>query len=236
MASRDYFTIGEVVQKLAIRYPELSVSKLRFLEDEDLVSPQRTPGGYRKFSKKDMDRVEIILRLQKEFFFPLGVIREKLIEFDSGIMPKELLENRAETADKDFPLTPNAEGKFSVKDSLNKLGIPESFIMDLSEYGLIDVSHQQGTRSVENADIPLVQAAWKLRKFGVEPRHLRMYVTFSQRESQLFGQILIPTYRHKTPESRTQLNENLTEISIQLDHLRGRLSRKALVEELHDLL
>ena len=236
MAGRDYFTIGEVVQKLATRYPELSVSKLRFLEDEDLISPQRTPGGYRKFSKKDMDRVEIILRLQKEFFFPLGIIREKLIEFDSGITPKELLEHGEETDDKDFSSALSAEGRFSVKDSPSKLDIPENFIMDLSEYGIIEVSHQQGTRSVENADIPLIQAAWKLRKFGVEPRHLRMYVTFSQRESQLFGQILIPTYRHKTPESREQLNENLTEISVQLDYLRGRLSRKALAEELHDLL
>ena len=90
MSSRDYLTIGEVVQRLQGAYPDLSISKVRFLEEEGLVAPERTAGGYRKFSQADVARVEMILRLQKEHFLPLAVIREKLADFDRGKIPAEL--------------------------------------------------------------------------------------------------------------------------------------------------
>ena len=90
MSSRDYLTIGEVVQKLQPSYPDLSISKVRFLEEEDLITPERTAGGYRKFSQKDVGRIEMILRLQRDHFFPLAVIREKLADVDRGRIPAEL--------------------------------------------------------------------------------------------------------------------------------------------------
>ena len=90
MTGRDYLTIGEVVQRLQGAYPDLSISKVRFLEEEGLVAPERTQGGYRKFSQADVARVEMILRLQKEHFLPLAVIREKLSDFDRGRIPAEL--------------------------------------------------------------------------------------------------------------------------------------------------
>jgi DNA-binding transcriptional MerR regulator len=89
MTPRDYLTIGEVVQRLEGSYPDLSISKVRFLEEEGLVSPERTAGGYRKFSQADVSRIEMILRLQREHFLPLAIIREKLADFYRGKIPSE---------------------------------------------------------------------------------------------------------------------------------------------------
>ena len=89
-SSRDYLTIGEVVEKLLPAHPDLTISKVRFLEDERLISPERTPGGYRKYQPTDVQRLELVLRLQKDHFMPLAVIREKLEDIDHGKMPPEL--------------------------------------------------------------------------------------------------------------------------------------------------
>ena len=86
MTSRDYMTIGEVVERLSNTYPGLSISKIRFLEEEGLVTPERTPGGYRKFTQADVARIELILRLQKEHFLPLAVIAEKLTDYDLSLI------------------------------------------------------------------------------------------------------------------------------------------------------
>lgn len=85
--SRDYLTIGELVDSLIPAHPDLSISKVRFLEDEGLITPERTAGGYRKFSTSDVARVDLILRLQREHFLPLAVIREKMADLDKGKVP-----------------------------------------------------------------------------------------------------------------------------------------------------
>ena len=236
MSEKDYFTIGEVVRKLSAQYPDLSVSKLRFLDDEGLISPERTPGGYRKFKKKDVERVEVILKLQRDYFYPLEIIRAKLLELDAGKTPKELLEQEESGVGGPLPLTPQVDGKFSVRDAKNKLGIPDSFLMNLAEFGIIKLEQHPTGKYVANSDIPIIDAAWALRQYGVEPRLLKMYVNFSHREAELFGRILRPTYHHKTAESREKLNESLTDISVQSDVLWGHLTRRALVDELEDLL
>lgn len=236
MSDKDYFTIGEVVRKLSQQYPDLSVSKLRFLDDEGLISPERTPGGYRKFIKSDVERVEVILKLQRDYFYPLEIIRAKLAELDSGKTPKELLEQEENGAGGPLPLTPSAEGKFSVRDAKARLGIPDTFLMSLAEFGIIKLEQHPTGKYVANSDIPIIDAAWALRQYGVEPRLLKMYVNFAQREADMFGRILRPTYHHKTVESREKLNECLTDISVQSDILSGHLTRRALVEDLEDLL
>lgn len=234
--TRDYFTIGEVVQKLASTFPDLTPSKLRFLEDEGLVTPNRTASGYRKFSKDDVTRLKIILTLQKEHFFPLTVIKEKLVEYDAGILPQDLIAELKAKVDPEGTTILRSEGAILVKEIASKIGIPEQFFTQLEEFGLIKIDHVPQAHSISQQEIPVIQAAWKLTRYGVEPRHLRMYVTFAQRESAFFAQILHPTYRHKTPESKAKLNQTLLDIYAQTEKIKGELFKNALSEELSELL
>lgn len=235
MSSRDYLTIGEVVQKLQAQYPDLSISKVRFLEEEGLVMPERTAGGYRKFTMADVARVEMVLRLQREHFLPLAVIREKLADVDRGKMPAEL-QRAAVGVTEPLPLSIVDEGPLLIEDAPSALGIPVSFLRELSEFGLLEISRsEEGTEQVERADVSVVHAAWDLRRFGVEPRHLKMYALFADREATLFAQILTPAFRHRTAESRQKLTETLGELGGLTDQLKGRMLRRALAKAFEDL-
>lgn len=234
MSVRDYLTIGEVVQRLQPGYPDLSISKVRFLEEEGLITPERTAGGYRKFSQSDVARIEMILRLQRDHFFPLAVIREKLADVDKGRIPAELQRTPASVAE---PIKlPGGDGPLLLDDAQSELDIPASFIRELSGFGIVHVQTGDAGEQIDRADVSAVHAAWDLRKFGVEPRHLRMYELFAEREAALFSQILMPTFRHRTPESRQKLNETLTELGSLTDELKGRLLRRALAKAFEDLV
>lgn len=234
MSTRDYLTIGEVVQRLKSAYPDLSISKVRFLEDEGLVSPERTQGGYRKFSQSDVARVEMVLRLQRDYFLPLSVIREKLADFDRGRIPAEL---QRLTPGADEMLVPLAEdsGPLVLEDAPSEIGVPVSFIRELAEFALVVPTRGERGEQIERPDVQIVHAAWDLRRFGVEPRHLRMYETAAEREAAFFQQILMPTFRHKTPESRQKLTETLGELSTLTADLKTRLLARAVSKAFEDL-
>ena len=234
MAGRDYLTIGEVVQRLQGAYPDLSISKVRFLEEEGLVAPERTQGGYRKFSQTDVARVEMILRLQKEAFLPLAVIREKLSDFDRGRIPPELQRAGVGTT-APLPMMVDEEGPLALDDAPNALGIPASFIRELAEFSLVAIASGESGDEVSRTDVQIVHAAWELRRFGVEPRHLRMYENFADREAAFFSQILMPTFRHRTPDTKQKLSETLVEIGALTEELKGRLLRRALGRVFEDL-
>lgn len=234
MSSRDYLTIGEVVQRLQPAYPDLSISKVRFLEEEGLITPERTAGGYRKFASSDVSRIEMILRLQRDHFFPLAVIREKLADVDRGRIPAELQRSPISVADA-LPMPVDDDGPLRVEDAPQALGIPASFLTELAEYGLVKVAQSDTGDSIDRADVAAIHAAWDLRRFGVEPRHLRMYEVFAEREASLFSQILMPAFKHKTAESRQKLGETLSELGSLTDELKGRLLRRALAKAFEDL-
>lgn len=230
MSSRDYLTIGEVVQRLQGHYPDLSISKVRFLEEEGLITPERTAGGYRKFTTSDVARVEMVLRLQREHFLPLAIIREKLSDFDRGKVPAELQRGTV-GVEEPLPLAVVDEGPLLLEDAPSALGIPVSFVRELAEFGLIEIArNDDNAEQVERPDVAVVHAAWDLRRFGVEPRHLKMYVMSADREAALFTQILTPTFRHRTPESKQKLTETLGELGGLTDQLKGRLLRRALAK------
>lgn len=234
MNSRDYLTIGEVVQRLQPSHPDLSISKVRFLEEEGLVSPERTAGGYRKFAQSDVARVETILRLQRDHFLPLAVIREKLAEMDRGRVPAELQRTPVGSTEP-LPFNVAEDGPLLLEDAPSALGIPVSFIRELAEFGVIEIAKGDDGEQIERSDVAAVHAGWDLRRFGVEPRHLRMYGTFAEREAALFAQILMPAFRHRTPETRQKLAETLNELCSLTDQLKGRLLRRALEKAFEDL-
>ncbi len=223
---RDYMTIGEVVEEIAKSHPEVSISKVRFLEEEGLVTPERTPGGYRKFTPTDVSRIDLILRLQKEHFLPLAVIREKLHDFDKGRVPPELkpVGAKAETVALPFE---DAE-VVPVEKAPTMLGLPVSFIRELADFGLVAPQPGDGGDELIRVDVEIAHACWDLRKYGVEPRHLRMYETLADREAALFSQILVPAFRQRTPEARQKLNETLSELTDITGDLKRHLLRRAL--------
>ncbi|MDZ4180155.1 MAG: MerR family transcriptional regulator [Coriobacteriia bacterium] len=231
---RDYVTIGEVVDRLAGTYPDLSISKIRFLEEEGLISPERTAGGYRKFAQADVSRIDLILRLQKEHFLPLAVIREKLADYDKGKVPVELrpVVGAAETMS--LPLE-EAE-TLALEEVPSVLGLPTSFVNELAEFGLIELIAGDHGPELSRADVHVTHVCWDMRRFGVEPRHLRMYETFAEREASFFSQILMPAFRHRTPETRQKLVDALAELTGLTEQLTAHLVRRSLGKVFEDVV
>lgn len=220
--TRDYMTIGEVVETLTKTHPDVTISKVRFLEEEGLIAPERTPGGYRKFTQADLSRMELILRLQKEHFLPLAVIREKLRDFDKGKVPAELKPVAAKAENVALPF--EEVERIPIEKAPTLLGLPVSFLRELVEYGLVQPVAGEEGEELGRTDVEIAHTCWDLRKFGVEPRHLRMYESLAGREAALFSQILMPAFRQRTPEARQKLAETLTELT----QLAGDLKRHLL--------
>ncbi len=224
--TREYMTIGEVVEALSKTHPDVTISKIRFLEEEGLINPERTAGGYRKFMPTDVARIELVLRLQKEHFLPLAVIREKLRDLEKGKVPADL---RPVAAKAEAVALPFEEAETVPLDKAPaSLGLPLSFVKELVDYGLVSPVKGEGGEELTRADVQVAHAAWDLRRYGVEPRHLRMYETLAEREASLFAQILLPAFRQRTPEARTKLAETLAELTNVTGDLKRHLLERAL--------
>jgi DNA-binding transcriptional MerR regulator len=224
--TRDYMTIGEVVETLQKSHPDVTISKVRFLEEEGLVSPERTAGGYRKFTSADLARIELVLRLQKEHFLPLSVIREKLKDIEKGKLPAELRPVAAKAEAVALPFD-EAE-RVPLDKAPAALGLPLSFLTELVEYGLVVPLKSEDAEEITRSDVAVAHACWDLRRYGIEPRHLRMYETLTGREAALISQILTPTLRQRTPEARTKLDQTLNELLDITSDLKRHLLESAL--------
>jgi len=235
MGPRNYMTIGEVVDRLSGVYPDLTISKVRFLEEEGLIAPERTPGGYRKFSKEDLARVEVILKLQRDHFLPLAIIGERLADYDHG-KPLPEFEGTSMTVASAADAAEDEDGFLSLDDAQPQAGIPASFLKELAEFGLVAIVDDGGTPSIARTELPIAHAAWDLHRFGVEPRHLRMYQTSSEREAALFKQILMPAVRHRTPETRQKLADTVADLQQLTGDLKARLLRRAIRDAFGDTL
>ncbi len=231
--TRDFLTIGEVVEQLSAAYPDLTISKIRFLEDEGLVSPERTPGGYRTFRPADVHRLELVLRLQKEHFMPLAVIREKLDDLDRGKMPPELKPAMEHAEVMPLPLD-DAE-TVPLDRVPDTLGLPSAFIRELADFGIVTLVQGERGDELPGPDVPVAHTCWDLRRFGIEPRHLRMYESFAEREAAFFQQILMPAMRHRTPEARQKLVETLAELMRGTGELKDHMTRRATARLFEDV-
>lgn len=233
MADAGYLTIGKVVKRLQAQYPDLSVSKVRYLEDEGLLTPSRTPGGYRLYSSRDVKRLETILYLQKNRFLPLSVIKEEL---DGGGVPgtagtdpaayPEAVCDDEETREKLHPLEKAPE----------LLGVSISFVRDLANNGIVSLRRSpQGRELVDGHDFRLIRCAEALRRFGIEPRNLRQYVNAANRETAMFEQalsVLGPRQGEFTDEQRAQYSQAFEQILHLTDSLRDDLIRRTFADVL----
>ena len=191
MAERNYLSIGQDVNLLRGAYPDLSNSKIRFLEDEGLITPHRTPKGYRQYSKEDVDRLEVILHLQKTRYMPLNVIKQRLenatdlstLAYEVGLLSDVPLKTEPkETKQKLHPIE-------TIPDML---GVDISFIRSLAENDLIRIiKSPQNRELVDGRDFPIIRYCSELSRFHIEPRNLRQYVSSANRESSMFEQVLV---------------------------------------------
>lgn len=191
LAERSYLSIGQVVNLLRGTYPDLSNSKIRFLEDEGLITPHRTPKGYRQYSKADVDRLEVILHLQRTRYMPLSAIKQKLdsasdlstLAFEVGLLTDAPMKVASkETRQKLHP----------IEDVPDILGVDIAFLRQLSDNDLIRIVRSPQNRElIDGRDFEIIRHCAELSRFHIEPRNLRQYVNAANRESALFEQVLI---------------------------------------------
>jgi DNA-binding transcriptional MerR regulator len=244
-----HLSIGEVLAELADDFPDITISKIRFLESQGLIDPERTPSGYRKFYASDVERLRWILFQQKEHYLPLKVIKERLErETDNGeteparvtgngngrsaaLLPPLVSdrEDDDEDAEDDEFVSSNDLTRSEIADAA---GLDSAQLADLEAFGLL-TPIQAGDRVLFDDDaLAVARAAAGFHRHGIEARHLRMYRTFADRESTLFEQALLSSLRRRNPGARDQAQADLASLIGHAQVLRTALLRQALRDSL----
>jgi DNA-binding transcriptional MerR regulator len=217
-------TIGAVCEALREDFPGISISKIRYLEDQKLITPKRTPGGYRLFSPLDVERLRTILRLQRDEFLPLRVIRQELESSAGGTFSAAGAAKQVKRA----ALTgPAPSRRHTLEELVERTGAPAALVRELQEYGLLD-----GRDGFDDIEREVVQAAVELGAYGVQARHLRLFRTAAEREAGLLEQLLTTGLRSRNPERRREALEALEDLAALVSHMRHLM----LVSELRGMV
>jgi DNA-binding transcriptional MerR regulator len=213
MATRNYQSIGEVLVTVKTEFPDITISKIRFLESEGLIEPERTPSGYRKFYDKDLERLRSILKMQRDEYLPLKVIKERLLQqqTDDG----EVVEGGGEeTVEPTEELAEPPTGlQMSIEEMSAATSIDRERIKELESYGLVCSHGPEAARYYDGDDYIVLSIVKDLFRFGVEPRHLTMYKHFAEREATFFESIVMPQLRQRNPDARRTATTSLTELA-----------------------
>ena len=216
-------TIGAVCEELRSSFPDISVSKIRYLEDQGLVAPRRTRGGYRLFSPDDVERLARILTMQRDEFLPLRVIREELA-------------GPGATADRarrrSLGVTGHEE-EIDANELCDRASVAPDFLRELEEYGLVASRTENGERLYRESEADVAAACARFARFGVDARHLRAFVTAAARQAALVEQLVAPGLRSRSPERRKSALEDvesLTRVAEDLSQLLLLRDVRAVVE------
>jgi DNA-binding transcriptional MerR regulator len=221
-------TIGAVCKGLQQEFPDISISKIRYLEDQKLITPRRTPGGYRLYSASDVQRLRTILRLQRDEFLPLAVIRQELAAGrsvdDQPAAPTGVKgDGRPGAALRRLTVSVRDRGAlYSLDDVVEDTGAEPRLVQELEDFGIVRGELRAGTRYYDETDREIVRAVGELSRYGVAGRNLRVFKTSAEREAALLQQILAPALRSRNPERRkeaTEALENLAAVASHLKHL-----------------
>lgn len=216
-ASPALLSIGQVLARLTAEFPDLSSSKLRFLEERGLVTPSRTASGYRKFSPADVDRVRIVLAMQRDHYLPLKVIKAYLADVDAGKNP--VMPGTTAVATSMLP----AGRRFQRDDLLREAGATLELLHDAVSASLIAPAEVYG----EDA-LTVLRALAELSRTGIEPRHLRGFRASAEREIGLIETALVPIARRRDVTAKARSAELAREIADQLDVVRASIIRAEL--------
>ncbi len=219
-------SIGAVLNELRDEFPEVTISKIRFLESEGLVEPRRTPSGYRKFSAEDVERLGHILRMQRDHYLPLRVIREHLDAMERGEAVALPLVGRQRTAE-DAPavLEGPTVARIGKAELLAAADIDEGMLKEWESYGLI-APLEDGAYDAEAVTVASLVA--ELGRFGIEPRHLRVMKAAADREAGLVDQVVAPLKRHRNPQTRAHAEARTRELAALTMKLHAALVKTAL--------
>jgi DNA-binding transcriptional MerR regulator len=228
-------SIGAVLALLRPDFPDVSISKIRFLEDQGLVEPERTPAGYRKFGHGDVERLRYVLGVQRDHYLPLRVIRDHLDALDAGLEPPvtrggpgspRLVPPVRDHHGNDHHSNGGALGNRLTRAQLLAVsGVDDAVLSDLESHGLIAVR----PGGVYESDAVLVaRTAAELAAFGIEPRHLRAFRSAADREAGLVEQVVSPLRRQRGPEASAHAEEVTREVSALCVRLHAALVKAAL--------
>jgi DNA-binding transcriptional MerR regulator len=248
--ARPFLSIGEVLESLKDEFPDVTISKIRFLESQGLLDPERTPSGYRKFYEADLARLRWILEQQREHFLPLKVIKERIANPEPEVPPEPVASPsdtapaRPEAARPVGPTvagagagpflghSPLTAGASSVSMTLTELadatGLGVAAIQELERYGLVTGRAVAGQVYYDEECLLIGRLAAGLAGHGVEARHLRMYKTAAEREASTYEQIVLPLLKQRNPTARRRANDLLEELSRDGDSLRAAFLRISL--------
>ena len=221
LPARAFLSIGEVLSQLRPDFADITISKIRFLEAEGLVEPERTASGYRKFSREDVARLRYVLSAQRDHYLPLRVIKEHLDAIDRGLEPPALSGGspkvpRALVAAEGLPgpdafLPEVSEVRLSKRELLDAAGLEPDKLEQLEQYGL--VGPVPGTSHYDGNALVIAKTVAEMSRFGIEARHLRPFKAAADREVGLVEQVVTPLVRQRNPEARARADEVARELA-----------------------
>jgi DNA-binding transcriptional MerR regulator len=235
--TRNYQSIGEVLVAVKTEFPDITISKIRFLESEGLITPERTPSGYRKFYVDDVDRLKSILRMQRDEYLPLKVIKERLVQSDAvdegAAVELEGAKAEGEGASVSEELAEAPTGlQMSLEEMSAATGVERERIKELESFGIVCTHGPEGGRYYDGEDYIVLSIVKDFLRHGIEPRHLTMYKHFADRESSFFEALVAPTLRQRNPDARRAATQTLTDLSVTSRKFKQALLRNALREHL----
>jgi DNA-binding transcriptional MerR regulator len=230
--TRRSLTIGSVCKLLKDEFPDISISKIRYLEDQKLLSPRRTQGGYRLYAPSDVGRLRTILRLQRDQFMPLRVIRRELAAGRAGREEPEPAAEPERQGRGRAQISPPTGDGYELDELSHYTGVEERQIRELQDFGVIKGMRRDGPRRYDDLEREIVRTVAELTRYGVAPRNLRVFRTSVDREAALLEQILGPALRSRNSERRGEAIEALENLAAVVSHLKHLL----LVRDLRDLV
>jgi DNA-binding transcriptional MerR regulator len=252
--SRPFLSIGEVLDLLKAEFPDVTISKIRFLESQGLLDPERTPSGYRKFYDADVERLRWILRQQRENFLPLKVIKGRLeAAIAEAPEPSEPEADAAAEPEPHVPTQPEPQPgrpaptparavpthgpldnpsltahSFTAEELAAAAGLGAADVVELERYGLLASRSVAGQMEFDEDAMVVARLAASFAAHGLGPRHLRMYKLAAEREADLYEQVVLPLLKQRNPTARHQAVERLAELARLGESMRGALLRGAL--------
>ncbi|MDH3260795.1 MAG: MerR family DNA-binding transcriptional regulator [Acidimicrobiia bacterium] len=224
----DGVSIGEVINLLKDEFPDVSVSKVRFLESQGLVDPHRSASGYRQFFEEDIKRLRFILQQQRDHFLPLKVIKSKLTMWERGeenVMP-------APSGPPPEKLFAPAAVPLGLDEIARASGLTRRLVVELIDHGILRPEGEQGQETFSQEELAIAREAQRLLAYGLEPRHLRSVRISTERDSSLLEQLTAPLLRNRSPDARQRAGEILAGCADAM----GKMRVAILTEELRRLL
>ncbi|MET9502723.1 MerR family transcriptional regulator [Streptomyces sp. NPDC006622] len=222
----EAMSIGTVLNVLRDEFPEVTISKIRFLESEGLVEPRRTPSGYRKFSVEDVERLGHVLRMQRDHYLPLKVIREHLDAMGRGeAAPLPTVGRQRDGQAVPEPSEGPTVARIGRTELLAAAGIDERELLEWESYGLL-APLEDGLYDAEVVTVAALVS--ELGRFGIEPRHLRVMKAAADREAGLVDQVVAPLRRHRNPQTRAHAEARTKELAELTVRLHAALVQTAL--------